>query len=206
MRLNSKIDDIFSIHIFCIIIFRIRIPNVTERLRRDSEGKTLTSNPIFSLWAVFGGFILHFLLCNWLTVLLTPSYEEPVDTAKDLINRNIIPFIYPGAEIWRQFFAASPDPIYQEISRRLVIAKDWDEYYDMVEKVTSTGMYAEIGSVPPIYNSTEEYKDWYRSTETIAGDFPYQVHLSNKKWPLKKVLKAHLSLLKSFLNSILLEI
>ena len=187
MRLNSKIDDIFSIHIFCIIIFRIRIPNVTERLRRDSEGKTLTSNLIFSIWAVFGGFILHFLLCNWLTVLLTPSYEEPVDTAKDLINRNIIPFIYPGAEIYRQVFAASPDPNYQEISQRLVIAKDWDEYHDMVRKVISTGMYAKIGSVPPTYNSTEEYKDWYRSTETIPGDFPYQVHLSNKKWPLKKV-------------------
>ena len=187
-------------------IFRFRIPNVTERLRRDSEGRTLTSNLVFTIWAVFGGFILHFLLCNYLTVLLTPSYEEPVETAKDLIKRDIIPFYMPGGEIMRQFFAASPDPIYQEISRRLVIAKDWDEYYDMVRKVISTGMYAKIGSVPPTYNSTEEYKDWYRSTETIPGDFPYQVHLSNKKWPLKKVLKAHLSLLKSFLNSILLEI
>ena len=185
MRLNSKIDDIFSIHIFCIIIFRIRIPNVTERLRRDSEGKTLTSNLIFSIWAVFGGFILHFLLCNWLTVLLTPSYEEPVDTAKDLINRNIIPFIYPGAEIYRQVFAASPDPNYQAISRIVVIAKDWDEYDDMVEKVTSTGMYAEMGTYPYAYE--EDFDDWYRSTEAIPGDYPYSVHLSNKKWPLKKV-------------------
>ena len=34
----------------------------------------------------------------------------------------------------------------------------------------------------------EEFKDWYRSTETIPGMNPYAVHLSNKKWPLKKVL------------------
>ena len=198
MRLNSKIDDIFSIHIFCIIIFRIRIPNVTERLRRDSEGKTLTSNLIFTIWAVFGGFILHFLLCNWLTVLLTPSYEEPVDTAKDLINRNIIPFIYPGAEIYRQVFAASPDPNYQEISQRLVIAKDWDEYDDLYHKVTSTGMYADMGTLP-LYALEEELKNWYRSTETIAGDWiEYSVHLSNKKWPLKKVVQSLFVIVKNY--------
>ena len=138
---------------------------------------------------MFGGFILHFLLCNWLTVLLTPSYEDPVETANDLIERDIIPFYNPGGEIWRQFFAASSDPNYQEISRRLNLPKDWDEFEDMVGKVTSTGMYASIGTVPPFWIVPEEdFKDWYRSTETIAGDFPFSVHLSNKKWPLKKVL------------------
>ena len=87
---------------------------------------------VFTIWAVFGGFILHFLLCNYLTVLLRPSYEEPVETAADLIERDITPFMAPRAQIFRQFFAASPDPDYQEISRRLVVAKDWDEYEDMI--------------------------------------------------------------------------
>ena len=138
---------------------------------------------------MFGGFILHFLLCNYLTVLLTPSYEEPVETAKDLIKRDITPILWPGAEIWIQFFAASPDPIYQEISQRFVSAKDWDEYEDMVRKVNSTGMYAGIGTVPEMYVvPEEEFKDWYRSTEIISGTIPYVVHLSNKKWPLKKVM------------------
>ena len=171
--------------------FRFRIPNVTERLQRDSEGRTLTSNLIFTIWAVFGGFILHFLLCNYLTVLLRPSYGEPVETAKDLINRNITPFLTPVAEIYIQMFAASPDPIYQEISRRFVITKDWDEYEDMVHKVLSTGVYAEIGKLPWIFiweNIEEELKDWYRSTEIIGGTNPYSIHLSNKKWPLKKVM------------------
>ena len=88
----------------------------------------------------------------------------------------------------KQLFNASSDPINQEISRRLVIAKDWYEYYDMVGKVTSTGMFATIGAMPFIINSEEELKLWYRSTETIGGNNPYGVHLSNKKWPLKKVL------------------
>ena len=136
---------------------------------------------------MFGGFILHFLLSNYLTVLLTPSYEEPVETAKDLIERNITPILWPEAEILQQFFAASPDPIYQEISRRFVIAKDWDEFDDLVRKVISTGMYADMSSVPWKVPE-EEFKHWYKSTETISGTFPYAVHLSNKKWPMKKVL------------------
>ena len=94
---------------------------------------------------MFGGFILHFLHSNYLTVLLKPSYEEPVETAADLIKRDITPFIMPGGEMYKQFFAASSDPIYQEISRRLVIAKDWDEYEDMVRQVISTGLFADIG-------------------------------------------------------------
>ena len=170
------------------IIFRFRIPNVTERLRRDSEGRTLSSNLVFTIWAVFGGFILHFLLCNYLTVLLTPSYEEPVETARDLIKRDIIPFYTPGGEILRQFFAASNDTNYQEISKRLIIPKNWDEYYDLVHNVISTGMYAEINTKPYLIVPEEEFKDWFRSTETIAGTNPYVVHLSNKKWPMKKVL------------------
>ena len=143
---------------------------------------------------MFGGFILHFLLCNWLTILLTPSYEEPVETAKDVIKRNITPILYPGAEIYIQLFAASPDPIYQEISRRFVIAKDWDEYDDMVDKVISTGMYADIGNLPYAYE--EDFDDWYRSNEAIPGTYPYFGHLLNKKWPLKKVLYSSFVIVK----------
>ena len=181
----------YSINSYCIAImqyFRFKIPNVYERHRRDSEGRTLTSNLVYTIWAVFGGFILHFLLCNFLTVLLRPRYEEPVETTKDLIKRDITPFYAPVGEIWRQFFAASNDTIYQEISQRLTIAKDWDEWENMVSKVTSTGMCAFMGTYPPWIVPEEEFKDWYRSTETISGHFPFSLHLTNKKWPLKKVL------------------
>ena len=65
---------------------RFKIPDVTERLRQDSEGRTRASNLVFTIWAVWGGFILHFLLSNYLTVLLRPKYEEPVETAADMIK------------------------------------------------------------------------------------------------------------------------
>ena len=101
----------------------------------------------------------------------------------------------------KQLFNASSDPINQEISRRLVIAKDWYELQDMARELLETGMYATIGTVP--FGRPKDYKDWYRSSETISGLNPYQTNLSNKKWPLRKVL--YLSLLKSFPNFSLLE-
>ena len=146
----------------------------------------MSSNLVFSIWAVFGGFILHFLLCNYLTVLLKPRYEEPVETTQDVIKRNITPFYTPDGAMFRQFFAASNDTNYQEISRRLIIPKDWDEFFGMMSKVTSTGMYA-LPHTIPWRVPEEEFKDWYMSTETIAIN-PYVGHLSNKKWPLKKVM------------------
>ena len=119
---------------------------------------------------------------------MRPSYEETVETAADLIKRDIIPILWPGAEIFIQFFAASTVPYYQELSKKFVTAKDWDEYDDMVRKVTSTGKFAEMGSEPdPVLVPEEEYKNWYRSSEAIGGFNPYSGHLSNKKWPLKKV-------------------
>ena len=173
--------------LFFSFLFSFKIPDVTERLRRDSVGRTRANNLVFTVWAVFGGFILHFLLSNYLTVLLKPSYEEPVETASDLIKRDITPFYHQGGfEMMRTFLAASSDPDEQEISRRLVSAKDSDEYWDMFQKVLSTGLFAHINYVP--FDNPEEYKYWYRSSKPIGGFNPYSGHLANKKWPLKKVL------------------
>ena len=168
--------------------FRMKIPDVIEKHPKYSVPLGRSSNLVFTIWAVFGGFILHFLLSNYLTVLLRPSYEEPVETAEDLVKRDIIPFTAPGGEFYKQLFADSEDPNYQEISQKFVIAKDWDEYLDLVRKVNSTGMYADIGNFPTYINSMEEeLKYWYQSSETIGGDYPYMIHLSNKKWPMLKV-------------------
>ena len=145
-----------------------------------------SSNLVFTIWAVFGGFILHFLLSNFLSVLLRPSFEKPVESTEDLLKRNITPILWPGAEIYIQRFKASPDPNYQELSRRVYIAKDLDEYDDMVVKVNTTGLFAEIVFFPTTWLVPEEH--WYRSSEKLSGTFPYYLHLTNKKWPLKKVL------------------
>ena len=93
----------------------MRISDVKERHPKYSVPVGRSSNLVFTIWAVFGGFILHFLLSNYLTVLLKPSYEEPVETAADMVKRDIIPFYAPGGEMYLQLFAASEDPNYNEL-------------------------------------------------------------------------------------------
>ena len=110
------------------IIFRINIPNVNEGHPRYSVGRTLSTNLVYTIWAVFGGFILHFLLSNYLTVLLRPNFEKPVDTAADLISRNITPEVQPHQKIYIQIFVNSPDLIYQELSQRLLVLKSVKSY------------------------------------------------------------------------------
>ena len=106
-----------------MFVLRLKIPDATERHPRDMIGRTLASNLVFTIWAVFGGFILHFLLSNYLTVLLRPGYEEPVNTVEDLVKRNITPFVYPTSEMIRRMFAASSDEKYQKLSQRLIIPR-----------------------------------------------------------------------------------
>ena len=48
-----------------------------------------SSNMVLLLWCVCGGFLLHILECNYLTVLVKPVYEKPVDTAEDVIERGL---------------------------------------------------------------------------------------------------------------------
>ena len=120
-----------------------------------------------------------------------------MDTAADLVKRDITPFLPPGAHIWKTNFAESSDQSYQQISRRFVISKDWNDYFDMVEKVTSTGLFAKIGTYP--FADLKEYRYWYRSSEIIGGTSPYGVHLANKKWPLKKV-SYRMIILKNYIH------
>ena len=78
----------------------MRISDVIERHPKDSVPVGRSSNLVFTIWAVFGGFILHFLLSNYLTVLMTPSYEKPVETAADMVKRDITPFFAPGGKMY----------------------------------------------------------------------------------------------------------
>ena len=49
----------------------------------------LASRMVQLLWCVCGGVLLHMLESNYLTILITPSYEKAVDTPEDIINRAV---------------------------------------------------------------------------------------------------------------------
>ena len=52
------------------------------------------SNMILLLWCVCGGFIQHMFESNYFTMLMKPTYEKPVDSPADIIERGLR-VIYP---------------------------------------------------------------------------------------------------------------
>ena len=164
--------------------------------------KKFSSKFIFLLWAVCGGFMMyihylinrmndflifsHFLLCNLLTTILRPNFEEPIDTAKQLVEKNITLFVNRGGEIWKQFLQKSTVDEYKIIGDNMIIADNWDHFDNLTEHdVIGAGTHAWMGS------SLLSYKlalgKWHRSQETLAGDYPFGGYLTNKKWPLNEV-------------------
>ena len=53
---------------------------------------------VLLLWCVWGGFLLHILECNYLTVLLKPTYEKPIDSLEDVIERGLKIIDTPGTQ------------------------------------------------------------------------------------------------------------
>ena len=143
---------------------------------------------MYTIWAVFGGFILHFLLSNYLTVLLKPNYEKPVDTAADLISQNIVPVVRQIRKIYVQTFANSPDPIYQELSRRIIVSgtrRDYAVNYERPVRTCANNKYAVLYPRPKSVEDRSHY-----SSEAVKGLYHFPGSIANKKWPLQKVFKS----------------
>ena len=75
------------------------------------------------MWCVCGGFLLYFLTSNYLTVLIKPSYDKPVDTAEDVITRNLSIIDFPGRESILEINKNSPFPIIRQLAERTYVTK-----------------------------------------------------------------------------------
>ena len=144
----------------------------------------------------------HILLCNLLTTMLRPNFEDPFDTVQQLIDNNITVVLTPGADLWKQFMSKSSILKYNHLAEQTVESTDFDDYiFNYLQQALCTGDYAVMVSELPDW--AVEYLDltakgcpeilpnrvWYRSKETLEGKYPYGGYISNKKWYLNEVLK-----------------
>ena len=107
--------DNFKHNAFCIhFSYRLYFPNTTWQVHRTQyfindkmkivkrdmtrmpQRTSLHSfNLLWLMWAVCGGlFITKFILCNWLTILIKPVFDEPINTAEvNNISRSTLSII-----------------------------------------------------------------------------------------------------------------
>ena len=111
-----------------------------------------------------------------------PRFEDPIDSAKQMIENNITVFFSPGSLYWIQFFGDSPIPEYQSLSMDLAMSSE--EYWDVIELgVIRNGTHAMFH-----FKLTERLKSlgrWWKGNR-VKGVYPYSGYLSDKKWHLNE--------------------
>ena len=118
---------------------------------------------------------------------MRPNFEEPLDTAKQLVDKNITLYSVPGGQIWKQFLLESPISNYKILGENIVIADDWDHLDKIAERdIIGAGTHALMRARVTKFQLS--LGKWYRSKEKLAGKFPYGGFLTNKKWHLNEVI------------------
>ena len=138
------------------------------------------------------------LEANFLTILLKPSYEKPVDAAQDVIDRGLSIIYTPGSESLLEKYKNSPSNITRALAERTIICKDWDECdgkpygndNGLIPAAVKTGSsVVEVGFLWPEYL---EFGKWHRSKESRGGKNQFASYLLNKKWTLEEEINNHL--------------
>ena len=81
------------------------------------------SNMVLLLWCICGGLLAHMLEANFLTILLKPNYEKPIDSAQDVIDSGLNLVWGPGQESYLDMYKNSPSIIARKLAERTVVAK-----------------------------------------------------------------------------------
>ena len=68
------------------------------------------------MWSVCGGLLLHFLTSNFLTILLKPSFEEPINSIEDMLARGIGLILWARNQYYIDAMKNSPVELYQRVS------------------------------------------------------------------------------------------
>ena len=141
----------------------------------------------------------HILLCNLLSTILRPNFEEPLDTAKQLVEKNFTLYGGPGTEFWKSFLMESSIPEYNILGETYLIADDWDHFDNNITEHDVIGAGTHAYMIGYLSGWEMSLGRWYRSKEKVAGKNPYAGYLTNKKWHLNEVFS-----FKQFVHAFLL--
>ena len=124
-----------------------------------------------------------------------------MDTAQDIIDRNIILFDMPGTEMWRQWLAQHHNKEYNKLAETMIIPETWSEYEKLVEQgiidnrthVFMAG-YLSLAEISlgrhPDLSPRMTHKGgevWYKSKERVEGYSGFAGYLSTKDFRFNEV-------------------
>ena len=133
---------------------------------------------------------------------MRPRFEDPIDTAKDMVHNNITLFMheyeYP---INKQFLLKLDIPEFTFIAENMVSVKDWDEYdYHVEHHIHGSGTHAFMaGNLDYINLQIAPMEKWWKSSESVPETTSnYKSYLSRRNWILNEVGKKYITLINIF--------
>ena len=77
---------------------------------------------------------------------MRPNFDDPLDTAKQLVEKNITLYSVPGSQLWKQFLLKSSIPSYNILGKNFIIPDDYVHLYNIGEyDVIGAGTHARLG-------------------------------------------------------------
>ena len=151
--------------------------------------KGFSMNLVLIIWGLCGGLFIYAFLANFRTMLLMPQYEKPVDSAQEILDRGMIPFVIPGGDFYKQFLKESSNPTYQKLGEIVLVPKDDDQWYKMVrEGILGSNTHVHLGD---LCLSCYDGK-FHESKDVLEGTNPFTTNIVNKKWSLAEEFSYHL--------------
>ena len=155
------------------------------------------SNMALLLWCVCGGFLVHMLEANYLKMLMKPNYEKPVDTAQDVLDRNLIVIYPPGSESVLEILKNSPSNITRTLAERTIICWYWEvcdglplgNDNGLIPRLLKTG--SSVYQSGWLYPEYLQWGKWHRSKERKGGENPFPSYMMNKKWTMEEEFTNH---------------
>ena len=126
--------------------------------------------------------------------MLKPNFEPPVDTAQDIIDRNMSVFTNYGQKNIKKSLNGSGTAVYKELAKLVNLPKcykfgvEWA--YECLENTTKynvmeTGTHVLAYSI--IKPSWYKWGRWHRSKDTFSLSHPNIGYWTTKKWHLNEV-------------------
>ena len=92
-------------------------------------------------------FCSHILLCNILTTILRPNFEDFLDTKEQFDEQNITLYSTQHATFWKSFLNQSSHAEYRKLGKNMVFANDSAHYHNIHKYDTlGKGKHAMLGA------------------------------------------------------------
>ena len=179
--------------------FDVPYPSNQLDMQQIMLPRGFSTNFVLLIWAFVGSFLVYAFLANFLGMLIKPMKDKPIDTAQDVLDKGMIPITPWAGEYYVDLLKNSPNPVYQQLAKRVVVPKDMEEMTSLViEGVQGTNTHVFISQY--LCCGMGEVGIYYGSKEIVSGSTPWYIWIVNKKWPLKDNLAHHILIYQQVSN------